>query len=234
MITQQLPSYPYQQYSDDENVSAFFTAYNELSQTNLDTVNSVELPIFLNQSGALLDWCATGIYGIPRQNIPFSNPQIAGLINTFELNTEVLNKYKLIQNSNVYQATDLIYQRIIQWNTFKGDGFNFTIPWLKKRVQRFLTGAIFPDQTYQISVRFTSSTAVTISIHPYITTLVGGSLYNENDYNELGISFNTSVTNNVVLTDIFLAPILQAAINNASGILQLPFQYTFTVEILAT
>lgn len=35
-------------------------------------------------------------------------------------------------------ATDDVYRRLIQWNTYRGDGVTFTMRWLKNRVARFL------------------------------------------------------------------------------------------------
>jgi len=47
MVTTLLPAYLYQEYSYDdttEYLQAFFTAYNELSQSYLDTINALNLP----------------------------------------------------------------------------------------------------------------------------------------------------------------------------------------------
>lgn len=164
MLTQTLPSYPYSQYADDVNVSAFFTAYNELSQENLVTINAATLPIYMNQSGALLDWCALGIYGIPRNNLPAGAPLIIGQYDTFELNSIDLNQYLIDSSPSTFAVTDAIYQSIIQWNTFKGDGKLFTRRWLKRRVQRFLSGTLYPDQTYQVSVTFVSTNSVIVKV----------------------------------------------------------------------
>lgn len=91
-------------------------------------------------------------------------PRAIGPLNTFNLNQEAPNELKVIANSQSFAVSDLIYQRIIQWNIFKGDGKIFTLRWLKRRCIRFLSGDIFPDDTYQISVSFTGATAVLIMI----------------------------------------------------------------------
>lgn len=192
------PSYVYVQYNDDVNVSAFFTAYNDMSQLNLDVLNAVTLPIYYNQYGYLLNWTALGIYGIVRQDLSVGFPAPLGPVNTFTANQETPNGFKYLPNSTSYAVSDLAFQRIIQWNTFKGDGLIFTLRWLKRRCIRFLSGNIFPDNTYQISVAFTGETAVTITIYS----------------GEIPLD---------------LAVILQAGIEG--GVLQLPFQYAFTVEI---
>lgn len=48
------PAYPYVQYNDDDNISAFFIAYNAYSQNYLNLFNITTLPIYYNQEGNLL------------------------------------------------------------------------------------------------------------------------------------------------------------------------------------
>lgn len=230
MITENtLYSYLYEQYKPDENVQAFFTAYNDYTQQNLDHINAAQLPVFLNQSGDLLTWCGNGIYGIPRNPLPVGGPIPFGPLNTFEANTEQPNYFNYLPNSNQYILSDLAYQRVLQWNTLKGDGYMFTIRWLKRRVYRFLSGDIFPDNTYQVSVTFPDDQTVVIGISPGIGTLVDGAFYNSKDFADSPISFNGSVVESNPLAPIDLAPILKAGIE--AGLLQLPFQYQYIVEI---
>lgn len=228
-VRQQLPSYVYRQYADDPNIVALSTAFNMLAQQFLDQINGYQLPIFLNQSGALLDWAATSIYGIARQSLSSGGPRPVGPLNSAPLNTEPLNGFMEVNSSTTYQATDLIYQRIIQWNTFKGDGFQFTPTWLKRRVQRFLTGEITPDQTYQVSVHFVTPTHVVITINSAVRFLVDGAFFNAQDFNGDDIALNEAKTEAVAYTSTALAGALQAAI--ISGLLVLPFQYDITVSI---
>ncbi len=228
-VSQQLLSYQYVQFADDPNIGALFSAFNQLAQQFLDDINGYQLPIFLNQSGALLDWAATSIYGIVRQNLSSGGPRPVGPLNSAPLNSETLNGFSEINSSTTYLATDQIYQRILQWNTFKGDGFQFTPRWLKRRVQRFLTGDLFPDQTYQVSVHFVTPTHVVITVNSAVRFLTGGAFFNENDFNADGISLNEADTEAVVYTSTALAGALRAAI--ISGLLTLPFQYEFTVNI---
>lgn len=227
-MTQQLPSFVYRQYADDPNIVGLATAYNELSQQNLDEINAYQLPLYQRQSGALLDWAATNIYGIPRQNLSSGGPRPVGPLNSAALNTEPLNAFAEVNSSQTYLTTDPIYQRIIQWNTFKGDGYQFTTRWLKRRVQRFLTGDLFPDQTYQVSVHFIGSEAV-ITINSSVRFLVSGDFYNAQDLNADEMSINQSNTEAVVYTTTVLAEALRAAI--ISGVLLLPFQYSYVVNI---
>ena len=72
MLTQVLPAYLYQQYTKDpynEDLQAFFTAYNNTSQTRLDATNNLNLPIYTKQIAPLLDWTAYAIYGVTRPSL---------------------------------------------------------------------------------------------------------------------------------------------------------------------
>jgi hypothetical protein len=172
MLTQTLPAYPYEQYADDSDIQAFFTAYNNISNTNLTTINNLNLPIYTGLSGLLLDWVADNLYGYKRPTLPvgstFSNQ---GVYNTIPYDTEAYNQ-DLENNPNTfYTVTDDYFQRILTWNLYRGDGFQFTCNWLKRRVKRFLYGQngkdFTIDNTYEISVAY-SGAVITITI-PNIT-----------------------------------------------------------------
>jgi hypothetical protein len=199
MIIKNLPSYLYQQYNDDSDILAFFDAYNTSSQTNLDRINNLNLPNYTTKFGLLLDWVALGIYGLKRPVLPFSGTIGSGVYNESIYDTTVYNENVILTPSGFYETTDDLFKRIITWNFYKGDGYQFNITWLKNRVYRFLAqtnGIPTPiPNTYQISVAFGAGNAVNI-------TIASGSLTT-------------------------LAPILQAGIN--SGALQVPFQYNFNI-----
>ena len=228
-ITTTIPSYVYRQYSDDANVSAFFAAYNHFSQANLDAINGYQLPIYLQQTGNLLEWAASSIYGVFRPSLSSGGPRSIGPLNTFEMNAEEFNGFAFVNSSTNFIADDLTYQRIIQWNTFKGDGFQFTIRWLKRRVERFLRGAIFPDQTYEASVTFPTPHHVLIAVSNSNRRITSGAFYGGMNFGGLNLALNEAVTVASSHAPTALASALKAAVN--SGILRLPFQYTFSVQI---
>lgn len=198
MITNTLKAYLYQQYQPDEDLQAFFTAYNVFSQENLDRFNNLNLPIYTNLEGELLDWVANGIYGQTRPSIgtpaQFS-PE--GVYNTIPYNISAYSQNFEIQINNQYIVTDDIFKRILTWNFYKGDGFQFNNEWLKRRVKRFLygtNGMPYPiDNTFQIGVTY-SGNDITITV-PNLT----------------------------------ISPIFESCLQ--SGVLQLPFQYNYAVNI---
>jgi len=202
MIKAILPSYLYQQYTNNDTtkyLQAFFDAYNQLSQTNLDTINALNLPDYTTKTGALLDWVGTGIYGIPRPTFALGTYSYLGEYDTVPYDTLAYNAEKVIAPSSFYVTNDDYYKRIITWNYYEGDGNQFNTTWLKRRIQRFLQGVngYLPvlDNTYQISITFASLNVVNINI----------------------------ATGNLTAS----APILNAGIQ--AGVLQLPFQYTYNV-----
>lgn len=163
VLTTQIPAYLYQQYQGDADIAAFFTAYNTLSQSKLDTISQLNLPIYLTKSGDLLNIVGEGLYGEIRTPLATGITHISGMFNTYEYNENENNQYNSTYEGVSYQVNDDVYKKIIQWNTFKGDGKYMTIRWLKRRIYRFFYGTNFPDQTYQIDVRI-SGDEVTIRI----------------------------------------------------------------------
>ena len=199
MIKNTLPAYLYQQYQPDADLQAFFDAYNTFSQQNLNQLNNLNLPIYQNLSGTFLDWVAYGIYGQQRPSIgtPTQFSPI-GVYDTLPYNVAAYSQDFEIAPTGYYVVTDDIFKRILTWNFYKGDGFQFTNSWLKKRVKQFLygtNGMPYPiDNTYQISVAY-SGNLITITI-PTLT----------------------------------ISPIFKSCVQ--SGVLQLPFQYNYTVAIV--
>jgi hypothetical protein len=202
MLTQVLPSYLYQQYTQDpysEDLQAFFTAYNTESQSRLDATNNLNLPIYTKQIAPLLDWTVYAIYGERRPSLG-SPAQFSplGVYDTVPYDTTAYTENITIGTSSFYIVDDDIFKRILTWNFYKGDGFQYTTSWLKRRVKRFLLGidgVDFPiDQTYNISVVYSSNNTITITIPNYA-----------------------------------IAPIFVSALE--SGVLHLPFQYNYTVVI---
>ena len=203
MQTKVLPAYLYQQYTQDvyvDDLQAFFTAYNNISQTYLDNTNDLNLPVYTTQIAPLLDWTALSIYGILRPVLPYSGTISSGVYDEAVYDTTVYNENIIISPAGFYETTDDIFKRVITWNFYTGDGFQINTVWLKNRVYRFLAqqnGVPLPiPNTYDIGVSFASNNVVDIAINPSSSLVT-------------------------------FAPILQAAIN--SGALQLPFQYTFNV-----
>lgn len=232
-VTKTIPAYLYQEYYDDEDLQAFVAAYNNLSQQMLDWFNTIGLPVYIGLSGALLDWVAEGLYGLTRPVLGSGQNQNLGALNTYVLDPLVLplNTIKKVGPSNFAVVNDDVFKRILTWWLYRGDGKQFDIRWLKRRVMRFLIGTngVDPpvDQTYQVSVTFAHG-IITITIYNGIRRVVGGAIPNQcllnSKYpNELDTTFT-------VLAPLTFAPILQEAVN--AGVLALPFQYTFVVNIV--
>ena len=168
-LSQTLDAYLYWQYSDDDDLQAFFDAFNLYAQSYLDTFNGLNLPIYTGLSGPLLDWVAQGLYGISRPGLQSGGSPARGPYNTLPYNTGVSYNGYVAGLPSTYTATsDDTFKRIITWAFYKGDGFVFTINWLKRRIYRFLNGINGVDlpiaNTYGISVAFTGAYAATITL----------------------------------------------------------------------
>ena len=158
-VTRTIKAYPYVQYQDDDRISCFFDAYNIWAQAYLDWFNNLNLPIYTQApvEGTLLDWVAQGLYGIGRPSLPTSQGfPSEGPVNTFQVNYLTVNGYRPGTPDNYSVTNDDFFRRIITWAFYKGDGKTFSPRWLKRRINRFLTGlngADVPnDTTYNVSV----------------------------------------------------------------------------------
>lgn len=235
MLTAPIPSYLYQQYADDDDLQAFVNAYNELTGVYVSWFALTPIAAYTNAAivGALLDWVAAGVYGMLRPTLSSGQFRAIGPLNTWELNTWPLNNLELIGPSDVAVTSNDIFKRIITWNFYKGDGNRFNVRWLKRRIMRFLIGedgtAPNIDNTYIVSVSFIGNGVVLIGISQGSHRLTGGAIPNM-------FGLNQFTPLNSITTLFTPGPnplpdesVLQQAIE--AGVLQLPFQYTYRVNI---
>jgi hypothetical protein len=171
-LQNQINSYLYVWCNDDDNLQSMVAAYNAYAQSYLDWFNSIYIPVYTNGtiSGTMLDWVATNLYGIARPGLPEPGKPGRGPFNTYTLNSLAFNAGKPGTPGTFFITSDDYYKRILTWLFYKGDGKVFNIRWLKRRVERFLTGLNGTDPgivtTYDVSVQFTGPTAVTITVSP--------------------------------------------------------------------
>ncbi|WP_081078294.1 hypothetical protein [Burkholderia cepacia] len=173
-------SYLFYQYAGDPNIRAFADAYNGVAQDYLDWFNAINLPIYAGNpmiTGTGLDYVLNNLYGIQRPALPAAMIADKGPYNSVPYNVMEFNAYQKREVAETYTSTDDVYARIATWQLYKGDGYNFTIPWLKRRIQRFLTGTggvdganetqlgAGVDQTNAVSVKFTARRKVTITVN---------------------------------------------------------------------
>jgi hypothetical protein len=165
-----IPAYLYVQYNDDPNLQGLFDGFNAYAQGYVDWFNALNLPVYTNPNitGALLDWVATHLYGLPRPGLPAVGTPPMGEFNTYQYNRLMFNQSIGGVVPPYIATSDDTYKRVLTWLFYKGDGRVFTIKWLKRRVTRFLYGVngIDPglDNTDTVSVTFTNPRAATITI----------------------------------------------------------------------
>ena len=138
-----IPSYLYQQYSDDSDLQAFVSSQNDLAQSYLDWFNTTPLAVYTQHTitGPLLDWTAQGIYGITRPVLATNTSQLLAGYDSAPYDTISYNASVYLSSGTATPTTDDIYKRVMTWNLYRGDGQTFSIGWLKNRISRFLNGA---------------------------------------------------------------------------------------------
>jgi hypothetical protein len=237
-ILKTLLAYLYWEYSDDDALQAFIASENELSQAMLDWFNTIDLPVYTSPTigGPLLDWVGAGLYGLPRPVIHCAvAPKFLGAFGTIFFGYRLaFGQISRVGPTVYYATTDDIYKRILTWHFFKGDGKVFTEHWLKRRVMRFLIGvngtAPRIDWCGQISIR-TGGGQATIMILQYLLIPYSGSIFGTR-----GCAFGTATAFGTVKskTKILGSPFAEAIVFKAAvdaGVLELPFQYRWSVFI---
>ena len=139
-----VPSYVYTQYNDDPYVTAFFTAFNEMAQGYLDWFLDTNLAIWTSSSieGSLLNFVGTNLYGTSRPVISsVGATQVFGPMGSDPMGSMAMGSYVQTQSGTAHAASDDLYKRTLTWIHYKGDGYQATIEWLRRRIARFLYGA---------------------------------------------------------------------------------------------
>ncbi len=250
-LTKVIPSYLYQEYSDDDDLQAFVDSQNALQQNYVDTFNALNLPIYTGPliAGPLLDWVAEGVYGYKRPWVYAERGFTLGPLNTWTPNQLVpIDALVKTQPRGAVIADDDFYKRCLTWHYMKGDGKYFNVRWLKRRIKRFLigvNGSCPPiDSTDEISITFGSKYGCTIRFPLINRTVIAGALPNRFGPNgTLGGTptgaaqypgkqlplFNLVYTVAVTFQRPDYINQFAEAIN--AGVLELPFQFGFNVVI---
>lgn len=225
LLAKTIPSYLYVQYADDDNLQGFVAAYNGQTQNYVQTFNDLNLPNYYSPLvvGPLLDWVGQGLYGLMRPTLPSGKSVSSGPLNTVQLNAISPNATKNTSSGQYYATTDDVYQRVLTWFFYKGDGQVFNIRWLKRRILRFLG----PGQVSQLSGGIGSFTIGTTPIGGIPGPVIN---YDVTATYPVSVQFSGTNTVNINITNGGLnAPILKAGID--SGALQLPFQFSYVVTV---
>ena len=229
-----LPAYLYAEYSDDDACRAFFDVYNTMVAQYVSAFNLLNLPIYTQASGPLLDWILNNIYGIVRPVLSTPNVQISGRYGDGYFGDG--NPYGEIveTNSSPYiVANDDIYQRIATWNLYRGDGSLFSVRWLKRRVMRFLIGANGSapaiDQTYQISVTFSGMNQVNIILGTITVSDVEGR-YGDGYFGDAALPYGEITAASITVPAPPFSQIFKQAMDD--GLLLVPFQKTYNVTVV--
>lgn len=226
-----IPSYLYDEYNDDDDLQAFVYAYNDMAQAYVDWFNEINLPIYTGLSGPLLDWVGQGVYGVMRPTLYSNQPYNVGEFNTYALNTIGFNEGGIFNDiTDVTVTDDDIYQRVITWHFYKGDGKQASAQWFRKRAVRFLYGANGSDYTapaQNVSVVIGGG-FITITVVSSLVKMASGAAFNSFGFNSFGLNKGTTTT---VAT--FAVPSSAVAFVEAinTGALEMPSQFSSVARI---
>ena len=223
-----VPSYVYTQYNDDPYVTAFFTAFNEMAQGYLDWFNDTPMPVWTNPniSGPLLDFIGTNLYGTSRPVISsVGATQVFGPMGSDPMGSMAMGSYVQTQSGTAQAASDDLYKRTLTWILYKGDGYQASIEWLRRRIARFLYGANGGDIDVGLITNVSISDQGTQTVGAYGTYAYGTQAYGtitQETYTSGGNLFITipNLTVSQAFIDMF-----------RGGFLPAPLQMTYNFTI---
>lgn len=224
---QEVPKcYVYDQYSDDASVQAFAQAYTAIMQGYLQWYTDTPLGLYTSPNivGPLLDWTATGIYGIARPVISTLVRRSRGGYGTRVYGTAPYGTLLIQQSGTAQVANDDYYKRTLTWTLYQGDADNIDIPWLKNRIARFLYGVDGSD----VDVGMTNN----ISIMPIMMVPDAGygtRAYGKKPaYGKMFMRQVMAIRLNITLPDIPSAHVFSSLVNQ--GLLPMPIQITWIIQ----
>ena len=200
-------AFVYRQYQDDDDVQILCAAFNQAAGEFVGLFETLNLPVYAGNPlivGELLDWVGQGLYGIPRPTIPLGAQQVIGPFDTYGFATgPAFASQEEVGSVPYVRASDDVYKRVLTWHHWRGDGRQFTIPWLKRRIARFMYGA---DGTNFADLGTLGSVSV-IPVSP--------------------ASFKVMIAAAPGSPTAAMALLLRELV--LAGLLELPFQYSFSI-----
>jgi hypothetical protein len=220
-LQQNIPSYLYAEYSDDEDLQAFVDAFNSLAQGYLDWFNQSPLGLYISPfiNGPLLDWIGQGVYGISRPVLATTATTRRAGYNSNAYDTVPYNGQFYASTQTASIATDDIYKRVMTWHLYRGDGQQFSMQWLKNRISRFVNGANGGDWPV-----LNDPPSITVSGNIFTVTAYDSAAYEalKACYANSALQFPFQYTLNFV-TDSFI---------NDGGVVYLPYALTYPTSPL--
>lgn len=182
-----IPSETYFQYRRAGDMVWLFKSFGDFVNAYRGLLSTVSLGDFNNCqiSGPLLKYVASCVYGINSNDVYWKKPKLSinGTIASFRIDLLAIDSsfvFNPPSTKKIVLSDDLL-RRILTWKLYRdyqletpanmnivpGHGmdangeYEFTVPWLKRRVARFLCGD--GSQSIHISVRFGANRTVIIS-----------------------------------------------------------------------
>jgi hypothetical protein len=130
-------------FEKSKDVRALFDTCNAELDSIIQSLSRLNLGLYLDKEGAWLDWIAKGVFGFSRPSIAITELLSSqGGFNNFGFDKRGYG-YSVNANTTAFVTlTDDQFKKYLQWHLWRGDGYQFSIPWLKARVARFAGVAI--------------------------------------------------------------------------------------------
>jgi hypothetical protein len=125
-------------FEKSPDVNAIVDASNAELNTCIENLRNLSVAQYNDKCCDWLDWFALGVYGFQRPIIAIDDTVRAdGGWGSFGWGTHGWGYGILGNNPSFESVPDDIFIKTLQWHLYRGDGFQFCISWLRRRIQRF-------------------------------------------------------------------------------------------------
>jgi hypothetical protein len=144
-------------FDKSPDVQALVEVANSGFNAVIENLRNLNVGLYNDKCCEWLDWFAAGVYGFKRPTIAIGDTVKAdGGWGSFGFGDHGWGYGALSSDPSFESVPDSIFIKIIQWHLYRADGYQFSIPWLRRRIQRFtgetVVGITLSSWTYTIEL----------------------------------------------------------------------------------
>lgn len=125
-------------FEKSPDVQALVEVANGGFNTVIENLRNLNAGLYNDKCCEWLDWFAAGVYGFTRPTIAIGDTvKATGGWGAFGFGEHGWGYGTLSSDPSFETVPDSIFIKTMQWHLYRADGFQFSIPWLRRRIQRF-------------------------------------------------------------------------------------------------
>jgi hypothetical protein len=151
-------------FEKSPDVQALVEVANGGFNAVIENLRNLNVGLYNDKCCEWLDWFASGVFGFYRPTIAIGDAVRAdGGWGAFGFGENGWGYGVLSSDPSFETVPDSIFKKVIEWHLYRADGFQFSIPWLRRRIQRFtgesVVGITLSSWTFTIELSKNKTTS---------------------------------------------------------------------------